>query len=252
MSVDADGKGLRYNAGKAPMHLLPVDALLALADVYAFGAKKYAPRNWERGMDWSKCYDSLMRHLFAYQQGIDRDEETKLLHTAHLAWNAIALLTYQIRGIGNDDRLVLEGEDPNKLKERAQKDMQRSTMSAAEMEALVACEQAQLKAAQSLLPQILPGRMPPEEVARAMGVKMSDCGVVEFEEERPFAVVKDFKVHLGDWVKFFANDDMWFVTGITKGEENGLALLTVRHYPTKREIDILAQHVFSVIPQEAA
>jgi hypothetical protein len=112
--IKADNGGLRYDANKPMMHLLPPDALLALAEVYTkactpttmYPQGKYPKRNWERGMDWSKVTDSLERHLMAFKMGEDKDRESGLLHAAHMAWNAMALLTYQLRKIGVDDRLV--------------------------------------------------------------------------------------------------------------------------------------------------
>lgn len=108
--MEADNGGLRYNAGKPPVHLIPQDALLELAKVYGKGAEKYEARNWERGMAWSACYASLLRHSFAFWSGQDVDEETALMHTAQMAWNAVALLTYQLRNIGVDDRHMLTTE----------------------------------------------------------------------------------------------------------------------------------------------
>ncbi len=102
--MKTDNGGVRADAGKTEFHLIPCDALGELGRVYTFGAKKYAPRNWERGMLWSRAYNSLMRHLQAFWSGENRDAESQLYHLAHVAWNAVALLTYQIRGIGEDDR----------------------------------------------------------------------------------------------------------------------------------------------------
>lgn len=101
--VKVDGGGLRYDEGKEAVYLMPPDALMELGRVYGVGAKKYAPRNWERGMRLSKVLGPLMRHLFRWQMGQDRDEESGQLHLAHVAWNALALLTYALRGIGEDD-----------------------------------------------------------------------------------------------------------------------------------------------------
>lgn len=111
-SYNGDNGGLRYDAGKPRVGLLPPDALLALAEVYtqacapseAYPQGKYPERNWERGMNYSKVTDSLLRHLLKWMGGEDVDAESKLLHTAHIAWNAMALLTYQLREIGVDDR----------------------------------------------------------------------------------------------------------------------------------------------------
>lgn len=99
-----DGKGLRYNAGKRDFTLIPPDALAYLADLFTIGARKYAPRNWERGMAYSNVMTSLDRHWNAFKSGEDRDPESTLYHMVHVCWNAMALLTYQLRGIGEDDR----------------------------------------------------------------------------------------------------------------------------------------------------
>lgn len=97
-------KGLRYNTGKTRFDLLPPDALKELAEVYTQGAKKYAARNWEKGLSWSECYGSLLRHANAWAAREDRDEESGQPHMAHVAWNAMALLTFYLRSIGEDDR----------------------------------------------------------------------------------------------------------------------------------------------------
>lgn len=100
----ADGGGLRYNDGKIPFQYFAPEALLELGKHYQRGNAKYEPRNWERGMDWSICFDSLQRHAWAWLGGEDRDPETGSLHMTAVAWNAIALIVYSIRGIGKDDR----------------------------------------------------------------------------------------------------------------------------------------------------
>ena len=99
-----DNGGLRFNDGKDRWDLLPWDALEALVRIYTKGGVKYAPRNWERGMHWSKMVASMMRHFIrrvVYREVID--PETGELHFGHMAWNALGLLTYDLRNIGNDD-----------------------------------------------------------------------------------------------------------------------------------------------------
>lgn len=99
---------LRYDTGKTRWHLLPYDGLKLLADHYTRGAEKYAERNWELGMDYSKCFNSLQRHLTAWFNGEDYDVDEKTgaraLHLVAVVWNAMALLVYTIRGVGRDDR----------------------------------------------------------------------------------------------------------------------------------------------------
>ena len=95
--------GLRYDTGKLRLDLIPPEWLEALASVLTVGATKYAPRNWEKGMAWSKVYGPLMRHVLAWLKGERDDSETKQAHMAHVAWNALALMVYEMRGLGEDD-----------------------------------------------------------------------------------------------------------------------------------------------------
>jgi hypothetical protein len=86
--------GYRNDQGKPLYHLLPTDALAGVTDVLTFGAKKYAERNWEKGMSWSRCFNSMMRHAWAFWRGEDLDPESGLPHTDHLACNALFLAAY--------------------------------------------------------------------------------------------------------------------------------------------------------------
>jgi len=52
--------------------------------------RKYAERNWENGMPFSRCVASLKRHVMRYQQG-RRDED----HLAAIMFNAMALIHYE-------------------------------------------------------------------------------------------------------------------------------------------------------------
>lgn len=98
------GDNLRKDFGKVRFDLLPPEALFALADLYTQGAKKYQDRGWEEGMDWSRCFGSLMRHGWKWLRGEDVDEETGAHHMIAVAWNAFALYTYSVRKKGKDDR----------------------------------------------------------------------------------------------------------------------------------------------------
>ena len=78
------------------LELLPPEALERIAEVYAFGAQKYAPNNWLRGYDWSLSYGALQRHLNAFWRGEDLDPETGLTHLAHAGFHVLALLVYLV------------------------------------------------------------------------------------------------------------------------------------------------------------
>lgn len=98
-----DGGGLRFNTGKDRWDLLPMDATEQVVKVMTRGAEKYAERNWERGMKWSICQGSLMRHLARAAMGERLDPESGLSHMAHVACNAMFLLAYELRGLGKLD-----------------------------------------------------------------------------------------------------------------------------------------------------
>ena len=97
-----DGK--KDDGGKARMDLIPPEALFALAAVLGFGASKYAPRNWEKGMSWGRVFAALMRHMWAWWRGEKKDPETGFSHL----WHALAcisfLVAFEERSTGTDDR----------------------------------------------------------------------------------------------------------------------------------------------------
>jgi hypothetical protein len=98
-------RGLRYNSGKRRWDLLPPDSLAVVADVLTIGSRKYAERNWELGMPFKDAMGSLERHYMAWKAGEDLDPESGLHHLAHVACNALFLLTWVLRGKGTDDRV---------------------------------------------------------------------------------------------------------------------------------------------------
>jgi hypothetical protein len=100
----ADNGGQKADAGKDPWHLLPWDAVRGIVQVLRFGAGKYEPRNWERGMDWSRCFSACIRHLTAWFEGEDKDPETGLSHLWHAGCCILFLIAFEARGIGRDDR----------------------------------------------------------------------------------------------------------------------------------------------------
>lgn len=97
-------KGLRFNTGKTRYDLVPAFAQEQYVKVLTKGAEKYADRNWELGMRWSKVLASLERHLAAVKRGEDYDPETGLLHSSHIMCNAAFLTEYYKIYPQGDDR----------------------------------------------------------------------------------------------------------------------------------------------------
>jgi hypothetical protein len=98
--------GWKQDGGKARMDLIAPEMMQGLAEVLTFGAAKYAPRNWEKGMSWGRCFGALMRHLWAWWAGARHDPETGLSHLSHAACCLMFLAAYEARQIGTDDRKV--------------------------------------------------------------------------------------------------------------------------------------------------
>ena len=73
--------------GKGAYHLLPYEPMRRVAMLYEQGARKYADRNWEKGLPTSNCYNSMLRHAFKAGEGMD-DED----HLAAVVWNAFAIM----------------------------------------------------------------------------------------------------------------------------------------------------------------
>lgn len=87
------------------LSLVPARALLALSEVYNYGAEKYDdPHNWRRGYPWSWSFDAMQRHALAWWDGEDLDPESGLSHLAHVGWHALTEWTFQNEGLGTDDR----------------------------------------------------------------------------------------------------------------------------------------------------
>lgn len=84
--------------------LIPAGPLHLLARLYGVGAQKYDVRNWERGYSWHLSFRALMGHAWAFWRGEDNDPGTGLPHMVHVAWHALAMVDFQVRGSGTDDR----------------------------------------------------------------------------------------------------------------------------------------------------
>ncbi len=107
----AGKKGMKL----ARFDLIPPYPLWQLAEVYGFGAQKYADRNWERGVSFGKLYGALERHAKQFWIGEERDPDGQL-HLASVAWMAFGLMEMQRTHPELDDRpfVVLE-QEPGQL-----------------------------------------------------------------------------------------------------------------------------------------
>lgn len=97
-------EGVKNDGDKPRMDLIPPEVQTALGVVLKFGAEKYAARNWEKGMAWSRPFGALMRHMWAWWGGEEKDPETGFSHLWHALCCVAFLVAYEARGTGTDDR----------------------------------------------------------------------------------------------------------------------------------------------------
>jgi hypothetical protein len=82
-------KGKRYNSGKLKWALVHFKSLQPMVNVLMFGAEKYTPDNWKKGLDQKEILESMQRHLAALIDGETNDPESGLPHIGHIQCNAM-------------------------------------------------------------------------------------------------------------------------------------------------------------------
>lgn len=102
--------GVKYDSDKPRFDLIPADALEEVAKVYTVGAKKYGDRNWELGINYGRLFRALLSHTWAWWRGERDDKQNKLHHLTSVAFNALALLHYEL----NSEKFK-KFDDRNKL-----------------------------------------------------------------------------------------------------------------------------------------
>ncbi len=75
---------------KGRWDLLSLDTLRRDAILLEKGAVKYAARNWEQGMPFSRCISSAIHHIFRHLAG-HRDED----HLAAARWNIGCIMHFE-------------------------------------------------------------------------------------------------------------------------------------------------------------
>lgn len=99
-----EGVGVKFDGDKPRMSLMPFNALMEISKVFTYGAKKYSSDNWRDGMRHRRMCDALLRHISAWLEGEDNDEESGLPHLAHAGCCLLMLLGMVLDKSGEDDR----------------------------------------------------------------------------------------------------------------------------------------------------
>lgn len=98
-------EGVKFDNDKPRCDLLPPLAVLDVAKVLGFGAKKYAPDNWKKVPGWRWRYlGAGLRHVFAYMRGERTDPESGLPTLAHAVCCFLFIL--ELDHEDNDDKVA--------------------------------------------------------------------------------------------------------------------------------------------------
>lgn len=103
-----DLAGKKNDTGKAPVSLISSVFIFEVAKVLDFGQKKYSSWNWKKGFIWSRVISAVLRHIFQWLAGEDKDSETGLSHLSHAACGLMFLIDFEQNKIGIDDRYKSE------------------------------------------------------------------------------------------------------------------------------------------------
>jgi len=89
---------------KPRLSLIPQNAIVEVANVFSYGAKKYNAYNFSKGANKTTYTDAAQRHINRYLLNEDIDVESNLNHLAHAISCLLMLLDNDIIGCSIDDR----------------------------------------------------------------------------------------------------------------------------------------------------
>jgi hypothetical protein len=87
-------EGTKYDDAKPRFDLISPVYLEGTAEVLRYGAVKYEPNNWLKGIVFSRVYRALLGHLNAWQEGEEIDQESGCHHLFHASCCLMFLCHY--------------------------------------------------------------------------------------------------------------------------------------------------------------
>lgn len=94
VGAEENNGGHKADGDKVRLELLPWQSVVEVGKVYTFGAKKYADRNWEKGIKFSRLFAAIQRHLTSWWCREDNDPESGLSHLTHACFGVLCLLFF--------------------------------------------------------------------------------------------------------------------------------------------------------------
>lgn len=92
--ADEVERGPKDIAGKIDWSVMPFTELSHVAKVFEYGAKKYGQAfTYRKIVPANELFAAIIRHAICIQNGQDIDEESGCYHAAHVAANALMILS---------------------------------------------------------------------------------------------------------------------------------------------------------------
>ena len=104
MPAKPEEKGTKNDQGKPRLAFIPAKAVFGIGQAFEYGAKKYADWNYKKGLSATRLSSALLRHVFAWLGGEDKDPESGLLHLYHAGACVCMLIDAVERIPAMDDR----------------------------------------------------------------------------------------------------------------------------------------------------
>jgi hypothetical protein len=164
------------SAGKGAYELVSPFALERIAMWCEAGAKKYADRNWEKGIPFGRLIQSALRHMIRWMKG-QRDED----HLAAVCWNVMAMMHFEETGQAeewnNYPAYKRSAKEPEKPTDELMSAIEATHPGLAEMEA-AEMEAAEMEAAFRRVAEVvkdLPPPNPHQRGYRIIAVDFDGC-----------------------------------------------------------------------------
>lgn len=94
-----------HDDGKiAYQYVLAMPGLEEVAKVGMVGAQEYGQWNYKAGGSYMRFLGSCSRHLIDFIMGFDKDKKSGLNPLAHLIFDCLMIMDWQLRKVGTDDR----------------------------------------------------------------------------------------------------------------------------------------------------
>ena len=97
-------QGVKNDSEKIRVDLVPTLSVIAAARAFTFGARKYSPWNWLKGLEWLRLYGAVLRHMLAWFMGERQDPESGLHPLDHALASLMMLQVHDELQLGKDDR----------------------------------------------------------------------------------------------------------------------------------------------------